>query len=314
MAVGKSGHQQIAHEIVSEGFAVSCWTYGRFVVVSARPRRPRQPGDDAVPALPSRSRIVVWGDGGGQIRDRVRRRTPRARFRAWLHGVPFPSREAQLEALTDELLAAIGEAPGGDGWGERGGAANIPQAPIRLPGQRPADLDGGHAYWGPAVVVLSVAAALALAGALALLRDTGATDATEMPPQPVQIGELADGTGLPPGAAGPAGASTAEAGDPSPAPAIDDASSAAEIALPPPEADAGVDGAADEAAEPAAAVAAVEYVVRSGDVLWVIAREHAVELDELLEANALDGEATIHPGQVLRIPGTRVTAVTGERR
>ena len=164
-------HQQIAHEIVREGFQVSCWSYRGFVVVSARPRRSRQSSEDSLPALPSRSRIVVWGDGSGQIRDRVRNPTPRARLGAWLRRVPFPSRDAQLEALTDELLAAIGEAPDGLEWAERGGDALVPRSPIRLPGQRPIDLEQGRTYWAAALVALGVVVALAHAAAFALLRD-----------------------------------------------------------------------------------------------------------------------------------------------
>ena len=140
--MARSKHEQPAHEILREGFAVSCWTYQGFVVVSARAHRARQLEDEMLPAVPSRSRIVVWGDGSGQIRDQLRRRTPRARLRAWLRGVPFPSPEAQLEALADELLAAVVDAPGGGAWAERGGASSVPHAPIRLPGDHVTKVEG----------------------------------------------------------------------------------------------------------------------------------------------------------------------------
>ena len=294
-------HQQIAHEIVREGFQVSCWSYRGFVVISACPLRSRQSSEDSLPVLPSRSRIVVWGDGSGPIRDRVRNPTPRARFGAWLRRVPFPSRDAQLEALTAELLAAIGEAPGGREWAERGGDAFVPRSPIRLPGQRPIDLEQGRTYWAAAFVALVVALALAFAAAFALLRDAGATDATGVPTQPVQISEPADLTGSSTGAAGPAGDAAAEAGDPAPAVAIDDAPSAANVVLVPAASEA-TTAEPDIVVEPSSAAAAVTYVVQTGDALMLIADRHAVELFELLAANALDGDGLIYPGQLLRIP------------
>jgi hypothetical protein len=52
------------------------------------------------------------------------------------------------------------------------------------------------------------------------------------------------------------------------------------------------------------ATAPATYVVRAGDTLWDIAREHEVTLEELERANAIDDE-TIQPGQELRIPQGR---------
>ncbi|MHB1312015.1 MAG: DUF5715 family protein [Gemmatimonadaceae bacterium] len=48
--------------------------------------------------------------------------------------------------------------------------------------------------------------------------------------------------------------------------------------------------------------AAPSYVVRPGDTLWDIAREHDVTVQAIVRANGLD-ESTILPGQELLIPG-----------
>ncbi|MDA1061381.1 MAG: LysM peptidoglycan-binding domain-containing protein, partial [Chloroflexi bacterium] len=101
---------------------------------------------------------------------------------------------------------------------------------------------------------------------------------------------------------------TAEAGGPSPIAAIE-ASSAGNIVLPPvstaatarPETATGA-GTSTAPAPAAAAARNAEYVVQAGDMLLRIAAEHAVDLDELLQANALDARSLIQPGQVLRIP------------
>ena len=46
-----------------------------------------------------------------------------------------------------------------------------------------------------------------------------------------------------------------------------------------------------------------EYVVRSGDNPYVIAKSNGVALQRLLDANGLNAHSTIHPGDVLQIPG-----------
>lgn len=46
-----------------------------------------------------------------------------------------------------------------------------------------------------------------------------------------------------------------------------------------------------------------EYIVRSGDTLWTIARELHIPYRDFLEANNLTGESTVIPGQRLVIPG-----------
>ena len=46
-----------------------------------------------------------------------------------------------------------------------------------------------------------------------------------------------------------------------------------------------------------------EYVVRSGDNPYVIAKSNGVALQRLLEANGLNQNSIIHPGDVLQIPG-----------
>ncbi len=235
MAAGN--HQQTDHGIFREGFEITCWNFGGFAVVKARPYHSREPGDDALPALPSRSRIVVWGSGSGQIRDHVRKPTVHARFAAWLRGLQFPSREAQLEALTDELLAAIGEAPGGTDWAERGGDTQVPRWPIRLPGQRPIDLEPAPMRWATALVALGLAAARALARAAGRtqVRGSDPNDGSELPPEPVQISE-SDETGSPPGTADPAGDAGGEAGGLSSALATTEAASATNVVIEPSEA------------------------------------------------------------------------------
>jgi membrane-bound lytic murein transglycosylase D len=49
--------------------------------------------------------------------------------------------------------------------------------------------------------------------------------------------------------------------------------------------------------------------VESGESFWVISRQYDVPLDELLEANAMTGRETLHPGDLIRLPG-RVHLVT----
>ena len=43
------------------------------------------------------------------------------------------------------------------------------------------------------------------------------------------------------------------------------------------------------------------YVVRSGDSLWSIARTHKVKLDDLMRWNDLDSSSVLRPGQTLKI-------------
>jgi membrane-bound lytic murein transglycosylase D len=50
-------------------------------------------------------------------------------------------------------------------------------------------------------------------------------------------------------------------------------------------------------AEPEAAV----HEVRQGESLWSIAKQHHMPVEQLRRANKLDGEATLHAGQVLRL-------------
>ena len=50
------------------------------------------------------------------------------------------------------------------------------------------------------------------------------------------------------------------------------------------------------------ATAGTKYIVRDGDTLWNIAREHDTTVDALLSANGLDDDDLIHPGDELTIP------------
>ena len=47
--------------------------------------------------------------------------------------------------------------------------------------------------------------------------------------------------------------------------------------------------------------APLRYVVKKGDTLWDIARQHQVTVSALLAANRLNRRAAIHPGDKLRI-------------
>ncbi|MCL2822859.1 MAG: LysM peptidoglycan-binding domain-containing protein [Polyangiaceae bacterium] len=58
---------------------------------------------------------------------------------------------------------------------------------------------------------------------------------------------------------------------------------------------------------PAAASEAKTHVVRKGQTLGAIAREHGVELDALCRANGIQSKDTIRPGQSLTIPQPGVT-------
>lgn len=52
------------------------------------------------------------------------------------------------------------------------------------------------------------------------------------------------------------------------------------------------------------------YTVRSGDSLWLIATRHAVSVAELVEANGLTLDSTIHSGDMLAIPGRPSSGLT----
>ena len=56
-------------------------------------------------------------------------------------------------------------------------------------------------------------------------------------------------------------------------------------------------------ASAAGSVATVTYTVRSGDSLTGIARTYDVSVVSLLSANSLRGDAVIHPGQRIAVPG-----------
>ena len=108
-----SEHGPLAHEIVREGFEVAASHNGREAIVRVRPYKAGRVYDALQPALPTWSRIVLWGEGCGMIRDRIRPPTVWRGFVAWFRAQPLQTVEMQIEALTDELLAEIarGEEP-----------------------------------------------------------------------------------------------------------------------------------------------------------------------------------------------------------
>lgn len=62
---------------------------------------------------------------------------------------------------------------------------------------------------------------------------------------------------------------------------------------------AGAAGAPDDSGPPA--VARVSHRVRAGDSLWTIGRRYRVSVDELARWNAIAVDATLRPGQLLRV-------------
>ena len=67
---------------------------------------------------------------------------------------------------------------------------------------------------------------------------------------------------------------------------------------------------ADTDAAPKKHAATAKHVVRRGDTLWSIAREHSVALDKLANSNGIASDSTLTVGQVLNIPGTATLAST----
>jgi murein DD-endopeptidase MepM/ murein hydrolase activator NlpD len=62
---------------------------------------------------------------------------------------------------------------------------------------------------------------------------------------------------------------------------------------------------------PASASPALGHVVRPGDTLWMIAREHGITMESLIRANRLPPKARLRVGQRLALP---LGAVDGERQ
>lgn len=54
------------------------------------------------------------------------------------------------------------------------------------------------------------------------------------------------------------------------------------------------------------------YEVKEGDSLWEIAVDHRVDVDTLLELNAITNPDLIRPGQLLTVPGTRLPHLVQE--
>ncbi|HKE94178.1 MAG TPA: LysM peptidoglycan-binding domain-containing protein, partial [Povalibacter sp.] len=66
----------------------------------------------------------------------------------------------------------------------------------------------------------------------------------------------------------------------------------------------------DDDAQPARRSSPGKHVVRRGDTLWSIAREHSVTLERLATSNGMTNDSTLVVGQVLDIPGTATLAST----
>jgi len=62
----------------------------------------------------------------------------------------------------------------------------------------------------------------------------------------------------------------------------------------------------------AAGFSALSYTVKAGDTLYDIAREHRVELSELMKVNSLTG-SLIWPGDILSLPEEKLTSVSLSR-
>ncbi|NJR66920.1 MAG: LysM peptidoglycan-binding domain-containing protein [Leptolyngbyaceae cyanobacterium CRU_2_3] len=67
-----------------------------------------------------------------------------------------------------------------------------------------------------------------------------------------------------------------------------------------------------ESATIAPAIAVVEHVVREGQTLSQIARSYRVNVQDIIAANHLTTDATVKPGQTLKIPVNRQFDVTGK--
>src|SRR5690606_21210143 len=57
-----------------------------------------------------------------------------------------------------------------------------------------------------------------------------------------------------------------------------------------------------------------EHRVVTGDNLWLLARRYGTSIDALASRNGLAHDATLHPGQRLRLPGSHAMRQAGPAR
>ena len=295
-----SSSTSVLDEVVREGFDVRCWTQGRHAVITARQAATGSPLPPR-PALPSRARIVVWSDGSGQIRALLQKPTRISRFVAWLRGRALPTRAEELDALADELLAAISEVDPEAPWLEIGDSAlpRIIIEPPPLPGARGAGRQLALVLVAAVLSLGLLVGVVALSGDSAEMQDEG-PPLSQSPPVEASQSQEADVADVSRtqqlgNAEGSETATQETIGGREQAPeSIRTLVSSAELS----RSSEGGASTTDAQDDPAQA----QYVVQDGDVLLAIAARHDVSLEALVEANAIEAGSRIFPGQVLRIP------------
>ena len=188
--------------IVRDGYHISIWIAGDLVVLRARPLgASHEPAALHEPALPSRSRLLVWGGRRGIIRDRVRPRTRSGRLKAWLLQRRRPTPEEQIDALANELLTAISmlEPATPDAWVARGEQVLIQPSPWETEGRYLSGRSIRSGNGTPARITIAAAAlGVGAIGALLLLLAAAGSGSDGPIPQtaPTEL-DSTDGSQLP---------------------------------------------------------------------------------------------------------------------